>query len=332
MLELCTTVISPMTGMLQLQAPALGMPFVKQYCEENQPHIYMICVRPRISIHPEITQDGADWKLTFMINKSGQYESQTHVINLPEGVRFGEPVYPYYEIPLIDHSGQKTLSASILLQRLCEQVIPCEHIPESMYSHENIQFDPNRFNFIRSTDLEVVYVGQAFGSEGNRTAYDRLKNHETLFEVYADIVHKNPSLEPWIIIIPFDKQQIVSELSPNKSIFEFGPDEMLRRHRQGQSMDLRTRVSYTEAALIHYFQPDYNEKFKDKFPRQSHQYYHHLYSMPIEQAAVAILTNASLKCRFFSKAVKPKYQHFYSQMFNQYIDRKNFFFSLFDDQ
>jgi hypothetical protein len=135
--ELCTTVISLMTGMLQLQAPALGMPFVKQYCEENQPHIYMICVRPRISIHPEITQDGADWKLTFMINKSGQYESQTHVINLPEGVRFGEPVYPYYEIPLIDHSGQKTLSASILLQRLCEQVIPCEHIPESMYSHEN---------------------------------------------------------------------------------------------------------------------------------------------------------------------------------------------------
>jgi hypothetical protein len=200
-----------------------------------------------------------------------------------------------------------------------------------MYSHERIQFDPDSFNFIRATDLEVVYVGQAFGSEGNRTAYDRLKNHETLFEVYADIVHNNPSLEPWIIIIPFEKQQIIYELSPIESGFEFGFGEMMRRERQGLGMDLRTRVSYTEAALIHYFKPDYNEKFKDKFPRQSHQYYHRLYSMPIEQAAVEMQTNASLKCRLFSKVVKPKYQHFYRQTFNQYIDRKNFFSSLFDD-
>jgi hypothetical protein len=123
------------------------------------------------------------------------------VINLPEGVRFGEPVYPYYEIPLIDHSGQKPQSVSLLLQRRREQVIPCEQIPECMYSHEKVQFDPDSFNFIRATDLEVVYVGQAFGSEGNRTAYDRLKNHETLFEVYSDIIHKNPALEPWVISV-----------------------------------------------------------------------------------------------------------------------------------
>jgi hypothetical protein len=110
-----------------------------------------------------------------------------------------------------------------------------------------------------------------------------------------------------------------------------GFDEMTRRARQGQGLDLRTRVSYTEAALIHYFKPEYNEKFKGKFPHHSHQYYRHLYSMPIEQAAVEIQTNVSLKCRLFSKVVKPKYQHLYSQTFNQYIDRKNFFLDLFDD-
>lgn len=38
-------------------------------------------------------------------------------------------------------------------------------------------------------NLEVAYVGQAFGEAGSRTAVDRLQSHSTLQQVLADLAH-----------------------------------------------------------------------------------------------------------------------------------------------
>jgi hypothetical protein len=40
-------------------------------------------------------------------------------------------------------------------------------------------------------DLDVVYVGQAFGNSGTRSVVDRLKSHRTLQKVLADQAHRS---------------------------------------------------------------------------------------------------------------------------------------------
>jgi hypothetical protein len=44
---------------------------------------------------------------------------------------------------------------------------------------------------------EVLYVGQAFGSDGDRSAWDRLKSHSTLQRIYSET---RPDKEIWLTL------------------------------------------------------------------------------------------------------------------------------------
>ena len=41
-------------------------------------------------------------------------------------------------------------------------------------------------------DLEVLYVGQAYGPDGRRSASERLAKHETLQAIYGEAVRRSP--------------------------------------------------------------------------------------------------------------------------------------------
>ena len=53
-------------------------------------------------------------------------------------------------------------------------------------------------------DLEVLYVGQGYGQEGERLAIDRLQDHKTLQRILADTLHEKPDHEVLLLLFRYE--------------------------------------------------------------------------------------------------------------------------------
>ncbi|TDR36597.1 hypothetical protein DFR29_12818 [Tahibacter aquaticus] len=114
-------------------------------------------------------------------------------------------------------------------------------------------------------DFEVLYIGQAYGSDGGRNAIDRLIKHETLQKIALNGVP-----EGWDLML-----LLVEVLSDNRVMIVINPhaqtsDDDNARANAGMAKLIETPyhelVSLYEAAMIRYFRPRFNIAFKDSFP------------------------------------------------------------------
>lgn len=141
--------------------------------------------------------------------------------------------------------------------------------------------------------LEILYIGQSYGKNGSRDAFERLEDHSTLQKIYADYTSNVNSFDYEIAITlweftPFldmnmdgtSKEQIVSS-ETDKNHFQ----KIMQQHNLGMSDQL---ISVTEAALINYFKPDYNDKFKNNFPNMKHKGYHQYYDLDFNSIMVEL--------------------------------------------
>ncbi|EKN3870428.1 hypothetical protein ACMVBS_000624 [Yersinia enterocolitica] len=277
---------------LLLQQDSLGD--IESILEENKfrPHIYFICKRPRISIKPggfTITKDLIeiifrqqiqDQYIEIPIRSENQHKRTDCTLRC---------TYPYTVFEFLDGNGNVIYNgkSSLLLQ-------------ESLHG-ESPQL----------TDLEVLYVGQSFGLNGNRDATDRLKSHSTLQNIYAEAINHSPDSEVWLILSSFESPFLMISMDGRSE--KYGStleeddehiDEVIN-HR----MNEQQKVNFIEAALIRYFQPKYNKTFKDTFPDPSHLTYSECYSIDLNSVSVELQTE-ELFVRLWSNGIKPSDLHF----------------------
>jgi hypothetical protein len=60
---------------------------------------------------------------------------------------------------------------------------------------------------------EIVYIGQAFGHAGERTAWDRLKSHETVQRILAETT---PDKQVWLALAGISDVNLFSEVDPRR--------------------------------------------------------------------------------------------------------------------
>ncbi|WP_313238811.1 hypothetical protein [Delftia acidovorans] len=119
---------------------------------------------------------------------------------------------------------------------------------------------------ICSTFFHVLYIGQAFGKNGERSALDRLVKHETLQKI--SLLNGAPGGTGLTIMLleVMSKTSVMTIFNPNA---KFRDDEG-KRVRHGieklHGTTEKERIALYEAALIRYFQPRFNKEFKDSFP------------------------------------------------------------------
>jgi hypothetical protein len=115
---------------------------------------------------------------------------------------------------------------------------------------------------------EVLYVGQAFGTDGSGDAWKRTRKHSTLQRIYED--HAG---EDWDIFI----SPIVVEKLDRANVDHIDDDEEPTLNVLGMSKDdpffslksgdfLPTSIDLVEHALISYFSPPYNQLLKEWRP------------------------------------------------------------------
>lgn len=119
---------------------------------------------------------------------------------------------------------------------------------------------------IYSTHFHVLYIGQAFGKNGERSALDRLVKHETLQKI--SLLNGAPEGTGLTIMLLEVKSQtsVMTIFNPNAKTRDDGGERVRHGIEKLHGTTEKERIALYEAALIRYFQPRFNKEFKDSFP------------------------------------------------------------------
>jgi hypothetical protein len=253
-------------------------------------HIYIISRRPRISLDCsslKFSENTVSGQYCVQRGRTPEYHGfKTNNYLGTARVRVECP-YPYTEFRIFSESGE-VLSQGKVAVLLSQFVRP----------HGGL------------FDLEVLYIGQAFGQDGKRTAPDRLKAHSTLQNIYAEASRLSPDQEIWITLCSFQPILLASFDGRSKEFDTTdAEDEEHMRHVLKATVTDQQKMNFTEAALIRYFQPEYNKTYKDTFPNPAHSTYSQCYDLDLNLVHVELETEI-IRSRLWSQSVKPQWAHF----------------------
>ncbi|WEO70015.1 MULTISPECIES: hypothetical protein [Rhizobium/Agrobacterium group] len=164
--------------------------------------------------------------------------------------------------------------------------------------------------------FHVDYIGHSLGKDGLKGAVDRLVgrhghrySHEHLQEIVVGLNSLHPDQEAFVALFSFEGDQETSER--NYANFEGmtlrGPhaDQISQLPRdQARS----TRIQLAEAALIRYFRPKFNDKYKNTFPSKSHSILKPLRDMEIKTLVVRAAT-FRVGAVLYSEGIMPSFDH-----------------------
>ncbi|MGE6664481.1 YecA family protein [Paenibacillus xylanexedens] len=149
--------------------------------------------------------------------------------------------------------------------------------------------------YLKRTTLElnseILYIGRAFGTSGNRTAKDRLISHSTLQEIQSDFLFNEPSGEIVISLLEFTPQLITSFDGVSKDYEKSDEEDIAHMREVMGSNPLRLHshmINVIEAAMINYFKPKYNKLLKNNFPNIENLGYSHYYDLDYNSIMVEI--------------------------------------------
>ncbi|WP_305983451.1 hypothetical protein [Roseivirga thermotolerans] len=278
--------------------------------------------------------DSLDYNLYFIIQRPkvrvdpNSFKSNHKVASLNLIVENGET---HHECILSFEIPKAQTKLKIQTKYPYETFVIGDEIQPFLIANAGIIIDEAEWNDIVTThlDYEILYIGQAFGKEGNRLAHQRLSNHSTLIKILSDINKYSPHMEAHFMFVEFKysnalssaAQDLIKVSKPNriiqdKKIQDFFSDQRILNDR-------KTLINITEAALIKYFQPRYNSNFKDTFPSSAHKSYQNLYEKDIKSIYLEIELDHLRK--IYTKKVCREVRHFSQFQINKDRDRYDLF-------
>lgn len=213
--------------------------------------------------------------------------------------------YPHKEIISYDADGNE------------HDYIPAYYLAMRYSHHDKIQSDLNTY--------EVLYVGQAIGNTGNRSAIDRLRSHATLQKILARTNYEHPDKEIMIFMYSFDHEQMISctdGRAPDADNTDKNEERLFTAIENPPNK--KQKIGLIEAGLIRYFQPDYNKDYKIKYPSSKHKVLRSCYDLDISGYIVE-LNLENLGYYLYSNRVEPKCHHIAKIDLFHSIDRSSFF-------
>ncbi|AEK19215.1 hypothetical protein MMKA1_03260 [Methanococcus maripaludis KA1] len=250
------------------------------FFEKNDFYIYFVCSCPKIQIIPEkfkFIEHTAYFY--FKIWNKDNYSIEELKWKFDEEISLTSK-YPYNELTLTNQNHETHTNFSTLFY--------------------------NKFAE-KTLDFEVLYIGQSFGKDGCRNVDQRLLSHSTLQKIYSEILLNDPNKEIWLLLLSFDEPYQYILLT-NKSK-QMDSKNWVENRKAGNSIPLNQRINYTEAALINYFKPEYNEKFKENFPDPNHKSYTSCFEYNMDRIGFELITGPDFPINLYSKEIKSDYYH-----------------------
>ncbi|MCD1118181.1 hypothetical protein [Chryseobacterium turcicum] len=274
--------------------------------DDNPCNIYFILQRPKITIDPQsFSSNGSRALFDFVIHN----KEDKHRISLSIGLPKVESKiklttkYPFSQFELFDDKKTLLVAKSSLL-------------------YDQISLDKNITTDI--LDYEILYIGQAYGHLGNRTAFDRLPAHETLQKIYTHALTNNPDSDIWILLTKFSQLSMLYTGGVDEKIYskenKKRDDKLIKdfSDNKGLVFTEKQKINFTEAALIKMFEPTYNKTFKNNFPYEKHSSYSECYSLDVRALKIELDTSEMVR-NIYSQ--KRKRKNYHSEMFELKNDK-----------
>ena len=137
--------------------------------------------------------------------------------------------------------------------------------------------------------FEVLYVGQAYGTDGTRTSLDRLADHTTLQTILSEKGIYYPNKHIYIMVMEVFERMVMLFDGVTKSVTK--NDAETTQHIKDVISDLpheKQVVNITEAALIYHFNPPYNERLKNNFPNLKAKGYRQYFDLDYNSISVEL--------------------------------------------
>jgi hypothetical protein len=272
--------------------------------DANPCHIYMVCRRPRITIRPDevgFTDRAFEGYVTI--------QDGLTLIREPFSVGWGAGAdstfsseYPFNECTILGPDGRAIVRGNAAAL--------ARYLGWSVTTH---------------LDAEVLYVGQAYGENGNRIAPDRLRKHSTLQSIYAEAISRTPDKEIWLALWSFEETLITCfDGTPQSYGTSTTDDDAHIDSVLNNTMSEQQKINFTEGALIRYFDPEYNVMFRKTFPSPAHSTYAECYDLDINSVMVELNTE-EWGSMLWSKASPRKWIHFIQYALHNPLERKAMF-------
>lgn len=152
--------------------------------------------------------------------------------------------------------------------------------------------------FSKPIPAEVLYIGRAYGKEGNRTAFDRLKSHESLQRILAEHTYEEVIGDIAIALFEIDAKLIgefIDMTNPSEDLFNLESVLLLK-----DPIAMNQVINITEAALINFFKPKYNDILKNNFPDKTHTSYNESFKLRYTSVTVEV-DQETLNVKLFTK-------------------------------
>jgi hypothetical protein len=184
------------------------------------------------------------------------------------------------------------------------------------------------------SDLEVIYVGQAYGRNKLRQIDKRLTNHEKLQKIALEIIQKGTLEEVLVIGLNYLVKDLATAfVTVDTDRNQFSLENMIKLRNQARKRIPESQeVTVYEASLINYFQPELNVEYRESFPSRGYVSYEEIYKTRFDYSSMEIDTY-NTGARIFSKEVpESKYHHDKNYILDSAEEKKEFFDYLFQDE
>ena len=262
--------------------------------KDNRYHIYAILATHKISIkNAKKYKEGISFELIKHLGENDESIRFEKVDILGLGFDYHkadiELKYPYSKINI-------KFDKKYLKEFYDENIKGKYSIHKSeVLKFKNVTIDSSRlfymmtYNENRKNEMEVLYVGQAYGGNGQRSAIDRLKSHEKLQKILAECNIEYPHKRIYILLMEMETQ-LFSAFNGIEKEFEVS-EEKSEEHLNEVMSNLpieKQVINITEAAIINYFKPKYNNKFVNNFPSVNHGSYRQYYDLDYNKIIIEL--------------------------------------------
>lgn len=248
--------------------------------DNHKYHIYAILSFPQLYFVPEKTVVGKDGIYMSVYNST--YNKSYDIPKIPIGD------VDYSKIEIEHKYPYETLILSIK-----DETFLREHPeivePNPMFSAQEM-FDAYSMQMTKEKrEFEVLYIGQAYGQDGNRTAFSRLTSHSTLQKILTDCQSKYRYKHIYILLMEFT-HNINMVIDGMAQRYTTNEDENQKHIKEVLSNlpEEQQIINITEAALINYFKPEYNINFVENFPNENHKGYKQYFDLDYNSLVVEI--------------------------------------------
>jgi hypothetical protein len=259
---------------------------VSNVIEKDKYHIYLLCKRKKIHFENFIERDNIGYTTLFYLNeklekKYLEYKNPISILRINE-VRNG-----LYNIDTSEQTGV-WLRDFLMINKFCLPV-------DNWLNHS--------FEEPLPSDLEIVYIGQAFGRTKSKNIDYRISNHEKIQKIALDILDTGSNEEVLIIGVNVKINDSATSIIPNdlnlENAYRSGQFRELRNNATNRISDAQA-ITIFEASLIKYFQPKLNTIHKNTFPSPTFKSYNEIYQVDFLYSAITLDTRP-IEVRIFSQ-------------------------------